>query len=221
MNWNTHPRSPDQWTEAFLAYRRCLEALPDDGDACVTAAMISVKRKFHRQAQEVRTPSKVLLTDLDQDSDGFESITFLPPLSPFKASLDVSSPVLADRDKELARHVRLAEESLATATHNLIRQRGTLQDQDKILRGLEARLDCVQDHLGTTHLGLSSEFEAPTLNGRVALLADQSVTLDVKPTVSSISESQVLDWINNWWGAHEIQQRLRGWKPSGPSAKLF
>jgi hypothetical protein len=121
MNWNTNPRSLDQWSEAFLAYRRCLEALPDDGDACVTAAMISAKRKFHRQAQEVRTPSKVLFTDLDEDSDGFESVTFLPPLSPFKASLDISSPALADRDKELARHVRLAEESLATATHNLIR----------------------------------------------------------------------------------------------------
>jgi hypothetical protein len=89
------------------------------------------------------------------------------------------------------------------------------------LRGSEARLDCVQDHLGTTPLGLSSEFEAPALNGRVALLADKFFTLDVNSTVSSISESQVLDWINNWWGAHEIQQCLRGWETFTPECDAF
>ena len=122
LNWNTNPRTLNQWSEAFLAYRRCLESLPTDRETCVTAAMISAKREFHRQAQEVRTPSKVLFSDLDDDSDGFETVTPLPSLSPFKPSLDVSSPALAGRDKELARHVRLAEESLSTATHNLIHQ---------------------------------------------------------------------------------------------------
>jgi hypothetical protein len=110
---------------------------------------------------------------------------------------------------------------LATATHSLIRQRGTLQDQDKILRGLEARLNCVQDHLGTTPLGLSSDIEAPTFNRRVALLADKSVTLNVKPTVLSNLETQVLDWINCWWGAHAIQQRLRGWETFTPECEAF
>jgi hypothetical protein len=212
MNWNTNPRSLSQWSETFLAYRRCLESLPVDPDARVTAAMLSVKREFHRQAREVRTPSKVLFADSEEDSDGFEAVAPLPSLSPFKPSLDVTSPAPAGRDKELARHFRLAEESLSLVTHNLIHQRGTLQDQDKILRGLEVRLDSLQDHLGATPLGLSSEFEAPTLNGRVALLADRFVLLENTPSVSPILEPQVLDWINNWWGAHEIHRHLRGWE---------
>jgi hypothetical protein len=110
MNWNTHPRTLDQWSEAFLAYERCLEALPNDGTTCVTAAMISVKREFHRQAKEMRTPSKVLFADSGADSDGFETVTPLPSLSPFEASLEVGPSAPAGRDQELARHVRLAEE---------------------------------------------------------------------------------------------------------------
>jgi hypothetical protein len=221
MNWNTNPKSLHQWSEAFLAYRRCLEALPPGLDARVTAEMLTVKREFHRQAQEVRTPSKVLFADLEEDSDGFETVTPLPSLSPFKPSLDVTSPAPAGRDKQLARHVRLAEEGLSSVTHNLIHQRGTLQDQDKILRGLEVRLDCVQDHLGATPLGLSSEFEAPTLNGRVALLADRFVMLDDKPAVTQITESQVVDWVNKWWGPHEIHRRLRGWETFTTECETF
>jgi hypothetical protein len=221
MNWNTNPRTLAQWSEAFLAYRRCLEALPSDPNARVTADMLTVKREFHRQAQEIRTPSKVLFADLGEDSDGFETIAPLPSLSPFKPSLDVTSPAPAGRDKELARHVRLAEDCLSSVTHNLIHQRGALEDQDKILRGLEVRLDCVQNHLGATPLGLSSEFEAPTLNGRVALLADRFVTLEDKPSASPILESQAVDWMNKWWGTHVIHQRLRGWETFTTECETF
>jgi hypothetical protein len=67
-------------------------------------------------------------------------------------------------DKKLAKHVRLVEDSLSVVTHNLIHQWGALKDKNKVLQGLEARLNCVQDHLGLTPIGLSSKFKAPTLN---------------------------------------------------------
>jgi hypothetical protein len=60
-NWKTNPRPLLHWTEAFSAFRRCLEALPSDAEVVVTDGMISAKREFHCQAQEVRTPSKYCL----------------------------------------------------------------------------------------------------------------------------------------------------------------
>jgi hypothetical protein len=99
---------------------------------------------------------------MEAEADGFEDVPSIPLLSPFKPSIDVNSPGLAGKEKKMAKQVRLAEDSLSAATHNLIHQQGTLLAQDKILRGLKARLDNVQDHLGVTPVGLSSDYEAPT-----------------------------------------------------------
>jgi hypothetical protein len=75
-------------------------------------------------------------------------------------------------------YVQLAEASLSVVTQNLNYQWGALKDQDKILRGLEARLDHVQDHLGIISIELSLDFKAPTLNARVALLAETFSSLE-------------------------------------------
>jgi hypothetical protein len=175
--------------------------------------MIAAKREFHRQAQEVRTPSKVLFSDMDADSDGFEDVTSVPLLSPFKPSVAASLPGLVGQEKKLAKHVHLAEDSLSVVTQNLIYQRGALKDQDKTLRGLETRLDCVQDHLGMTPNGMSFEFEPPTLNGRVALLADKFASWEGlgKPAEPQVLERQVQEWINKGWSAHKIHHWLRSW----------
>jgi hypothetical protein len=133
-NWKTNPRSLLHWSEAFSAFRRCLEALPPDAEVLVTDGMISAKREFHPQAQEVRTPSKVLFADMEAEAEaeGFEDGAF-PLLSPFKPSVDLGSPNLLAKDKKLAKQVRMAEDSLSAVTHNLIHQQGALKDQDKIL----------------------------------------------------------------------------------------
>ena len=55
----------------------------------------------------------------------------------------------------------------------------------------------VQDQVGKTLLVLSAEFMAPTLNGRVAILAEKVSSL--KPTTVNLSETQVLTWVNSWW----------------------
>jgi hypothetical protein len=195
-NWKTNPRPLLHWSEAFSAFRRCLEALPSDAEAVVTDRMISAKREFHWLAQEVRTPSKVLFVDIEAEAEaeGFEDGA-VPLLSLFKPSVDLGSTNLLAKDKKLAKQVCMAEDSLSVVTHNLIHQRGALEDQDKILRSLEARVDLVQDHLGTTPFGLSSDFEAPTLNGRVALLAEKFATLHgpSSPPELQITEPQVVE----------------------------
>jgi hypothetical protein len=84
---------------------------------------------------------------------------------------------------------------LESATHNLIQHWSVMTDQDKIMRGLESQLDTVQDQLGAIPLGLTSEFEAPTLNSRVSVLAEQISSLDVAAS-SNISEPQVLSWVS-------------------------
>jgi hypothetical protein len=96
-NWKTNPRPLLHWTEAFSAFRRCLEALPSDADVVVTDGMISAKREFHRQAQEVRTPSKVLFADMEAEAEGFADGS-VPVLSPFKSSVDLGSPTLMTKD---------------------------------------------------------------------------------------------------------------------------
>jgi hypothetical protein len=139
-------------------------------------SMIIAKKEFHRQAQEARTPAaKVLFSKMEAKAEGFEDVPTVPLLSLFKPSIDVSLPGLIGRGKKMAKHVHLAEDSMLAMTHNLIYQRGALMAQDKILRGLEARLDHVQDHLGVTPIRLSSDFEAPTIKGQVALLAGKSI----------------------------------------------
>jgi hypothetical protein len=107
--------------------------------------------------------------------------------------------------------VRLAEESLSVMTHNLIHQRDTLKEQDSFLRVLEVCLDLLQDHLGTTPFGLSSDFEAPTLNGRVALLADKFVPFDGSKTSTEprVTEVEVLKWVNRWWSSFDLITRMR------------
>jgi hypothetical protein len=104
------------------------------------------------------------------------------------------------------------EDNLSVATQNLIHQQGTLSDQDHILRGLETRLDCVQDHLGATPIELSSEFEAPTLNGQVALLADKLSLFEGLKNSSEpqVMEIQVQKWVDKWLTTQDITTRLRG-----------
>jgi hypothetical protein len=67
-----------------------------DQDARVTDVMISAKREFHRQAQEVKTPSKVLFSDKEAQADGYEEVT-IPLLPPFKPSVDIGSPGMQAR----------------------------------------------------------------------------------------------------------------------------
>jgi FtsZ-binding cell division protein ZapB len=222
-HWKANPRTLDQWSEVFLAYRRCLESLPSSSNALITESMVATKREFHRQAQEVRTPAKVLFADKDSSGEEYEDVPSVPLLSPFKPSLDASTPGWVGRDKKMAKHVRLVEDSLSVATQNLIHQRGTLLDQDHILRGLEARLDCVQDHLGATPIGLSSEFEAPTLNGRVALLADKFSLFEGlrNPPEPQVTEFQVQKWVDKWLTTHDITTRLRGWDSFTSECETF
>jgi hypothetical protein len=117
-------------------------------------------------------------------------------------------------------HVRLVEDSLSAVTQNLIHQRGTQKDQDMILQRLEARLDHVQDHLGVTPVGLSSNFEAPTLNGRVALLAEKFSSVNI-PEAPQMSETQVLQTVNNWWASHETKDRMLGWDAFATDCEAF
>jgi hypothetical protein len=104
-DWKNNPRTFNQWSEAFLACRCCVKSLPLDPDAQVTYKMIAAKREFHCQAQDVRTPSKVLFSDMDTESDGFEDVTSVPLLSPFKPSVDASSPGLVGREKKMAKYL--------------------------------------------------------------------------------------------------------------------
>jgi hypothetical protein len=93
--------------------------------------------------------------------------------------------------------LRWVESGLETATHSLIQNRAIIKEQDRILRGLESRLDTVQVHVGEIPLGLSPDFETPTLNGRMAIIAEKVSSL--KPAGVNILEMQVVSWVNAWW----------------------
>jgi hypothetical protein len=81
----------------------------------------------------------------------------------------------------------------------------------------------VQDHSGTTPLGLSSDFEAPTLNGRVALLADKFATLHgpSSPPEPQIMEPQVVEWLNRWWTSQAVSDCTSGWAAFNKECESF
>jgi hypothetical protein len=56
-------------------------------------------------------------------------------------------------------------------------------------------------------LGLLAEFEAPTLNGRVAILAEKVSSL--KPTTVNLSETQVITWVDSWWKKSDNQKKFK------------
>jgi hypothetical protein len=58
-----------------------LELLPSDSDAHVTAMMLSAKKKFHQEAQEVRTPARVLFSNEEDKSDEFVDISMKAAIS--------------------------------------------------------------------------------------------------------------------------------------------
>ena len=210
MNWVADPKSLLEWGEAFLSFKRCLEALPDNTEDQVTSEMMSAKKRFQRQIKEARTPARTLFPDKEEtSSEGFEEVTGLTTPSPFKpvmASLSLSGKA-SDNDKTFSRLIGRIETGLEAATHSLIENRTIIKAQDKILRGLESRLDTVQDQVGETPLGLSAEFEAPTLNGQVAILAEKVSSL--KPASVNLSETQVLTWVNSWWNKTENKKKFK------------
>ena len=164
-HWISNPKTLPEWNEALLAYKRCLEALPVGTNACVTADMLSAKKKFQREAQEVRTPARVLFLKSDDKPEDFVDVSPTVPLSPYKPGLSLLTlPKLPEGEKNLARHIKRVETGLESATHNLIQQGAIVSGYDKIMRGLESQLDTVQDQLGAVPLGLLAECEAPTLN---------------------------------------------------------
>lgn len=78
--------------------------------------------------------------DRGSETQSFENVPLVPDLSPFKPSLDISSSGLVGRgDKMLAKYIQWTEDILSSVTQNLIYQQRTLQDQDKVLHGLELR----------------------------------------------------------------------------------
>jgi hypothetical protein len=85
-------------------------------------------------------------------------------MSQHKPSLSLlSSTKFSDGEKNLARYIfKCVETGLELATHNLILYRTVMDNHDIIMRGLESRLDTVQDQMGATPLSLSAEFEAST-----------------------------------------------------------
>jgi hypothetical protein len=159
-----------EWNEALLAYKRCLEALPNGTDACVTSDMVAAKTKFQRKAQEVRTPGRVLFSKSDDNSDELDDVS--PPilLALYEPGLMmIDFPKIPEVEKNLARHIKRAETGLESATQNLIQQGAIMNGHYKIMIGLESRIDMVQDQLGANPQGLSTEFQAPTVNGRIQL----------------------------------------------------
>jgi hypothetical protein len=208
--WTANPRSLTDWGEAFLAFKRCLEALPGGTQDLVTTDMLSAKKRFQRQMQDARTPARALFSDSEESKpEGFVDVPALTTPSPFKpstAALSIKTSS-SENEKNMARMLRRVETGLEAASLNLIQDRTIIKDQDKILRGLEARLDTVQDQVGETPLGLSSEFVAPTLNGRVAILAEKVSSL--KPATVNLSETQVLTWVNSWWNRSGNQVQIK------------
>jgi hypothetical protein len=208
--WIANPRSLTEWGEAFLAFKRCLEALPGETQDLVTTDMLSAKKRFQRQMQDARTPARTLFSDSEESkSEGFVDVPTLTTPSPFKPSTAALSIKTSSTDnkKNMARMLRRVETGLESASLNLIQDRTIIKDQDKILRGLEARLDTVQDQVGETPLGLSAEFVAPTLNGRVAILAEKVSSL--KPSTVNLSETQVVTWVNSWWSRSGNQVQIK------------
>jgi hypothetical protein len=196
--------------EALLAFKRCLEALPLDSDDLITTDMLSAKKRFQRQMKQARTPARNLFPAAsDPKDEGFVEVASVTTPSPFKPSLSQlpQSSKATDTEKDFVRILKRLETGLESATHNLIQNRSIIKDQDKVLRGLESRLDTVQqDQVGDIPLGLSTEFAAPTLNGRVAIIAEKVVKMS--PVLTPISETQVLSWVNAWWTKSATQDKL-------------
>ena len=144
--WTANPRSLTDWGEAFLAFKRCLEALPGGTQDLVTTDMLSAKKRFQRQMQDARTPARALFSDSEESkSEGFVDVPALTTPSPFKpitAALSIKTSS-SENEKNMARMLRRVETGLESASLNLIQDRTIIKDQDKILRGLEARLDTV------------------------------------------------------------------------------
>jgi hypothetical protein len=208
-HWTANPKSLEEWGEALLAFKRCLESLSSQSDDCVTTDMLSAKKRFQRQMKQARTPARNLFPEESdtKEEDFIEVAGFATP-SPFKPSLVnlTLSSKASESEKSLARLIRRVETGLEATTNNLIQNRSIIKDQDKILRGLESRLDTVQDQVGEIPLGLSTEFVAPTLNGRVALIAEKVSFL--KPNGSQTSETQVLTWVRSWWKKEPAQDNI-------------
>jgi hypothetical protein len=98
------------------------------------------------------------------------------------------------------------ETGLETATQNLIHQETVMKGHDKIMRGLESRLDTVQDQLGAIPLGLSHEYEAPTLNGCVAVLVERISSLNSMS--ANLTEPQVMSWVHHWWLKSDMSPKI-------------
>ena len=208
-HWTANPKLLDEWGEALLAFKRCLEALPLNSDDLVTTDMLSAKKRFQRQMKQARTPARNLFpAGSEPKEEGFVEVASFTTPSPFKPSLaPFTLPSKAsDIEKNFVRVLKRLETGLETTSHNLIQNRTILKDQDKVLRGLESRLDTVEDQLGDIPLGLSSEFVAPTLNGRVAIIAEK--VSNMIPAVTPISETQVLSWVNLWWTSTATQVKV-------------
>jgi hypothetical protein len=207
-HWLSHPKTLPEWNEALLAFKRCVDALSSSTDSLVTADMLSAKKKFQREAQEVRTPARVLFSKSEDKSEEFVNVSPTIALSAYKPGLSMLTlQKFSETEKNLARHIKRVETGLESATHNLIQHRTVMTDQDKIMRGIESRLDTVQDQLGATPLGLTSEFEAPTLNGRVSVLAERISSLNVA-AAANVSEPQVVSWVNQWWTKSDMRSQI-------------
>jgi hypothetical protein len=194
----------------FLAFKRCLEALPAQSNDVVTTDMLSAKKRFQQQMKQAQTtPARNLFPgDGEPKEEDFVDVVGVATPSPFKPSSSTLtlSTKATESEKGLAFLIKRFESGLETTTHNLIQNCSIIKDQDRVLRGLELRLDTVQDQVGESPLGLSMEFAAPTLNARVALIAETVSSL--KPTGAHISETQVTGWVNSWWSKMPIQAQV-------------
>jgi hypothetical protein len=114
--------------------------------------------------------------------------------------------------------VKRVETGLEAMTHNLIQNHSVIKDQDRVLRGIESRLDTVQDQVGETPLGLSVQFVAPTLNGRVAILAEEVSSLQ-KP--GNLLETQVITWVNSWWKSSPSPRKIEASGKFSQDCEMF
>jgi hypothetical protein len=90
-HWLSHPKTLPEWNEAVLTLKRCVEALPPSIDSLVTADMLLAKKKFHREAQEVRMPARVLFSKSEIKSEEFANVAPTIALSPYKPGLGMLS----------------------------------------------------------------------------------------------------------------------------------
>jgi hypothetical protein len=192
-----------------LAFKRCFEALPVQSNDVVTTDMVSAKKRFQRQMKQAQTPARNLFPgDGEPKEEDFVEVAGFATPSLFKPStstLTLSSKA-TESEKGLAHLIKRLESGLEATTNNLIQNRSIIKDQDRVLRGLELLLDTVQDQVEEIPLGLSMEFAAPTLNKRVALIAE-TVSL-LKPTGAHISETQFTGWVNSWWSKMPTQAQI-------------